>query len=485
MTLVLKQTEFYELLNNPDNPASEYISDERLRRDIWNIRQDLPSLAEQAHINGCKTIRFSSISLLWLRDLAKLATLIAIGNRRWSLSRLASILTYTRDFDGWLVRQGYTTPSALTAQMVQLWGQSKPSGQKSGFYGLLTVLRHLGCIHFQVQCEQSPRPRYSKTISEEVKQSLDLALKDLDKPIYLVFKIHAALGTRSIEIAKISLDCLRLREGLYRVRIPTGKLNGAELEQDLPEELLPLVQEQQAFIRQRFGANFPWLFPNWKWLHKGDGTISWPPKFEYRFEQIKDVNGKLNRLLKQLIKENNIRTCDGSLAHVTSHMYRRTWATVANRLGKRPDQIRHGLRHLNLDMQDSYINVLPQEQEKNSERVLVDKDGDCTIYRTDRDTDFIRKEWQARQVETGVCIRPNIMKNCEFEYVCFGCEYSRYAIEHLPRLLELREENQQLLEHCIQSEQHDSRRFHSARQFISILNPIIAGLQAEVNQKRV
>lgn len=482
MILALKQTEFYELLNNPNNPAGEYLSDERLQRDVWEIRQDLPLLVEQAHINGRKTIQFGLISLLWLRDLAKLATLIAVGNRRWSLNHLAKILSQTKDFDVWLVRQGYTTPSALTAQEVQLWGQSKSEGQKSGFYSLLTVLRHLGCIHFQLQLKQFQRPRSQKTIPEEVKQSLDLALKVLDKPIYLVFKIHAALGTRSIEIARIPLDCLRLREGVYRVRIPTGKLDGAELEQDLPEELVVLVQEQQAFIRQRFGENFPWLFPNWKWLHKGDGTVSWPPKFEYRCEQLKEIRGKLSRLLKQLIKENDIRTRDGSLAHVTLHMYRRTWATVANRLGKRPDQIKHGLRHLNLDMQDSYVNVSPQEQEKNSERVLVDKDGNCTVYHTDRDADFLRKEWQSRQVETGVCIRPNIMKSCEFEYVCFGCQYSRYATEHLPRLLELRKENQQLLEHCIQSKQHDSRRFHSARQFISILDSIIAGLQVKVNQ---
>lgn len=162
-------------------------------------------------------------------------------------------------------------------------------------------------------------------------------------------------------------------------------------------------------------------------------------------------------------------------------MFRRTWATVADRMGKRPDQIMHGLRHLNLDMQDSYVNVLPHEQEKRTERVLVDKDGNLTIYRTDRDADFLRKEWQARQVETGVCTRPSIQVECEFEYVCLGCDYCRYSQEHLPRLLEVSESNQQLLERCIKLGQSDSRRAHSARHFIAILTPIITSLQAKFN----
>lgn len=482
MTLILQQTELYKRLNNPNNLAFEYLNDERLQRDVWNIRQDLPPLAEDAHIKTRKTIRFDSISLLWLRELTKLATLIAVGNRRWGLSRLLSTLSQTNDFDAWLINQGYISPSALSAQVVQHWGQNKSCGQKNGLYALLWVIHQFGCIHFRPQWGKQPLyPKHPKTISEEVKEKLDIALKDLDRPVYLAFKLHAALGTRSIEIAKIPLDCLRLREGVYRVRIPTGKQDSSEQEQDLPDELVPLVQEQQAFVRQKFGEDFPWLFPNWKWSNDFCKRF-WPPRLDYSKEQLKGVTKKLNDLLKQLIKQHDIRTSEGNLAHVTLHMFRRTWATVASRMGKRPDQIMHGLRHLNLDMQDSYVKVSPQEQEKRTQRVLVDKTGKHTIYRTDCDSEFLRKEWQARQVELGVCTRPSIMKGCEFEYVCLGCEYVRFAAEHLPQLVQVRDENQQLLEHCIESGQSDSRRAHSTRKFIAILIPIIASLQIEVNQ---
>jgi len=484
MTLALQQTELYQQLNNPNNPAFEYLSDERLQRDAWDIRQDLPPLAEEALIRSRKTIKFESISLLWLRDLTKLATIIAVGNRRWSLIRLLNILSQTKDFDSWLVRQGYITPSILTVQIVQQWGQNKSDGQRNCIYGLFGMLRQLDCIHFHLCCRRSQYPKYPKTIPEKVKQRLDLALEDLDKPIYLAIKLHAALGTRSIEIAKIPLDCLRLREEVYRVRIPTGKQDDSEQEQDLPEELVPLVQQQQAFLREKFGEDFPWLFPNWRWLPEGIGTMSCPPRFRYYKEQLKSATPKINNLLKWLIKEHDIRTCDGELAQVTSHMFRRTWATVADRMGKRPDQIMHGLRHLNLDMQDSYANIPPQEQEKRTERVLVDNSGRHTAYRTDRDSEFLRKEWRVRQVELGVCTRPSIQVDCEFEYICLGCEFARYAVEHLPRLLEVREENQQLLKRCIELGQSDSRRAHSGRQFISRLNPIIASLQAEVNQEQ-
>lgn len=484
MTLALQQTELYEQLNNPNNPAFEYLSDERLQRDIWNIREDLPPLAEEAQIKALRTIRFSSTSLRWLRELLQLAILIAVGNRRWGLTHLLAILNSTKDFDTWLVNNGYIIPSALSIQVVQQWGKNKPQGHKLCLSGLLEMLRHLGCIHFHLSWGRAEHSECLKTIPDEVKERLDYALKSLDRPIYLAFKLHAALGTRSMEIAKIPLDCLRLREGVYRVRIPTGKQDGSEQEQDLPEELVPLVQEQQEFLYEKFGEDFPWLFPNWAWINDRSGVRSWPPKFAYREEQLKGVNRKLNYLLKQLIKKHDIRSYNGELAHVTSHMFRRTWATVADRMGKRPDQIMHGLRHLNLDMQDSYVNVPPQEQEKRSERVLVDKSGRCTVYRTDRDAEFLRREWRARQVELGVCTRPSIQIDCEFEYICLGCEHARYAVEHLPRLLEVRKENQHLLERCIESGQSDSRRAHSAHQFITILSPIIASLQAEVNQEQ-
>ena len=245
-----------------------------------------------------------------------------------------------------------------------------------------------------------------------------------------------------------------------------------------------LVQEQQVFVRQKFGESFPWLFPHWVWVERGfQHQASWPPIFEYRREQLQGPTAKLNRLLKRLIEKNNIRTHDGSLAHVTTHMYRRTYATIADRMGKRPDQIQHGLRHDNPDMQDSYVYVLPQEQEKHIERVLVDKDGQQIVYHTDQDSEFLRKEWRVRQVELGLCTRPNIMKECEFEYVCLGCEHIRFAHEHLSQLLQVREANQMLLERCLEARQSDSRRAHSARQFISTLNTIIAGLKTEGNEK--
>jgi integrase len=481
MISALQHTELYKVLNEPNNPAYVHMKDAKLERDIWDIRQDLPTLAEDAHTKARITISFKAISLPWLKELTKLSVLVAVGNRRWSLSRLLTILSVTNNFSKWLVEQGYVTPSLLTLQIVQQWAQDKSDFQVPHLSGLLSVLRELGCIQFGVNGFRHNLTKPPRIIPEEVKYKLDIALEQLDKPIYLVFKLHASLGTRISEISRISIDCLRWREGVPRIRLSTGKQDNSKQEQDLPEELVSLVQQQQVFVYQEFGESFPWLFPNWISVEQGYQNREWPPVFEYRREQLKSLGGKLNTLLKRLIKENDIRTHDGSLAHVTTHMYRRTYATIADRMGKRPDQIQHGLRHANPDMQNSYVNVLPREQEKHIERVVVDKDGQHTVYRTDQDNEFLRKEWGVRQVELGLCTRPNIIKDCEFEYVCLGCEHIRFAHEHLSRLLEVRQTNQILLERCLEAGQSDSRRANSARQFISTLNTIIAGLQAEGN----
>lgn len=476
MTLSLQDTELYEQLSNPNNPASIYINDDRLLRDIWNVERDLPSLASDARITKRKHLYFDKFSLEWLKSLTKLAVLVAIGSRQWSLGRARAVLTSASNFDAWLVERGYLTPSLLVAQTVYKWGEDKTTGQKSGLAGLLKVLRELNCIQIHVQWQWRDPLKRPKTIPEDVKHQLDNAFEQLDKPVYLVFKLLEALGCRSIEIPKIPLDCLRRREGFVVIRFCTGKQDDRKREQDLPQELTSLVQQQQAYVREEFGQEFPWLIPNWI-CHRGRvQNDTWPPKFLYEGKQLETPNLKLNALLKRLVKQKNVLTHDGSLAYVTTHMFRHTYATVADHMGKRPDQIQHGLGHANLDMQDSYINVSPKQQEKRIERVLVDKDGRRTIYQTDLDSELVRKEWKIRQVEVGICTRPNIIDKCEFEHVCLGCQYVRFSKVHLPRLLEIRDANQHLLEHCQETGQMDSRRANSTRQIIDILTPIIDSL---------
>lgn len=162
---------------------------------------------------------------------------------------------------------------------------------------------------------------------------------------------------------------------------------------------------------------------------------------------------------------------------MSTHQFRRTYATVADRLGKRSEQVQKGLRHANPDMQDAYVYVSPQEQEKRLKRVLVDRQGKRTVYPTDREREFLRREWAARQVELGVCTRPSLIKDCEFESICLGCKYVRFAPEHLPQLLQVLQTNQKLLERCLKAGQSNSRRANSARQLIDLLKPIIASLQ--------
>lgn len=70
-------------------------------------------------------------------------------------------------------------------------------------------------------------------------------------------------------------------------------------------------------MREKFGSDFPWLFPNWRWIRSESSISSWSPKIVYSKEQLKCVRQKLNLLLKRLIEEHDIRTRNGELAHVT------------------------------------------------------------------------------------------------------------------------------------------------------------------------
>lgn len=472
MTVALEQTVFYERLIQPGNEAKTYLNNLIMQKDVWNIEDDLPVLAEEASIQGYANLYFGKLSLLWLKQLIKLSVLIKTSTRGWRLGIVSSMLCTTKKFCDWLVNQGYVMPSALTLETVQKWAHQAQSCDKNRLQMLLSVLHKLGCVDFQVRWKRNEISKPGRTIPEEVKQQLDEALKLLDDPIHLVFKLHSALATRSIELSKLPLNCLRRREQVTRVRVPTGKQDDAFREQDLPGELITLVEKQQAFVRKQFGHDFPWLFPNWHYKLQGS-LPQWPPLLVYRKEQLKMPSEKLNKLLRDLIKHNKIQTHDGQLAHVTTHQFRRTYGTVAYRMGKRTDQIRHGLRHLNDDMQDAYVILTPQEQEKKI-KTFVNKNGKQVTYKTDRDRELLRREWQLRQTELGLCLRPNIIKDCEFEHICLGCEYAHYTSEHLPQLQRLREKNQQLLNRSIENGQTHSRRANSARQQIDILSTIIA-----------
>ena len=151
-------------------------------------------------------------------------------------------------------------------------------------------------------------------------------------------------------------------------------------------------------------------------------------------------------------------------------------------MGKRTDQIRNGLRHLNNDMQDAYIIVTPQEQEKKI-KTFVNKNGQQVVYQTDREKEVLRREWQLRQTELGLCLRPSIITDCEFEHICLECEYAHYTPEHLPQLLKLQEKNQELLTKSLEVGQSDSRRAHSACQQINTFSKIISQIYQSMEEK--
>jgi integrase len=481
MNLALKNTAFLAKLNHQNSPAYIYLKDERLKKDFWIIRETLPHLAEEAHRKARKTLNFQRISLPWLKELTKLTVLIATGNRHWKLTSVIKVLTAINQLNKWLIEQDYITPSTFTQSTLQKWLKAyNKTSQRHGLFLWLNVLYKIDCISFTINYQNPSQDSPPKIIPESIKYQLDCQLKTLEPTVYLALKLLETLGLRSYELTDIPLNCLRQREGVYQIRIASGKQNQSEKERDIPLELVPLVKQQQEKVKREFGDTFSLLIPNWR-LNRGYGIHGYQ-KFDFFPEPLQKVNEKINRLLKRIIKDNQICNAQGQLAHVTTHDFRRTYATIADRIGKSPDQIQHSLRHLNLDMQDSYIYVTPQEQEKRINRTLVNKNGEITTYQTDQDAEIMRREWKIRQVETGICTRPNIMEECESEYVCLGCEYVRFSEEHLPKILSFKQHNLELLNNCIEKGQADSRRANSVRQLLNILDKIITQLTTNYTQ---
>jgi integrase len=368
---------------------------------------------------------------------------------------------------------------ALSPEIIQEWKiTNSESVDISRMKWFLNTLYKLGVIYFKSNWSNVRSNRIkavSKVIQEQIKYKLDYYLEELESPIFLIFKLIEAFGLRSCEIAKIPLNCLTSEGEMNGIFIRRGKQKDRKEKKALLKNLVPLIQKQQSFIRQNFGNDFPWLFSNFTLKCSGfPAKVGFPPQFVYHPELIIEINRKLNKLLKLIIEHYNIRTNDGALAKVTTHSFRHTWATVAKRMGKRVDQIQDALGHLNFDMQDTYVNETPQEREKKI--VLVNKDGKEIVYKTDRDRDVIRREWKIREIELGLCGRPNIHKSCENDYICFDCPFAYYTQEHLPQLESYLKHNQNILKKAEKDKQTNSIRANAARQIIVQVTRIIQKL---------
>ena len=245
--------------------------------------------------------------------------------------------------------------------------------------------------------------------------------------------IIRTLGLRIGELLNLPFNCLRKRGNQWRLRLKETEKFKIEDELPVPLDLVPVIKEQQKYIREQFGDSYNNLFCS----NNGGQNFKFIP-----IDRIMVVN-TFNRWLNKLAEEYNICSKNGKVWYFTSHQFRRTVGTIMTNAGVRDLIIQKYLRHRNPDMQKHYKHLLKEVigeeyQELTKEKNFVNIEG--KIVSTHKPQDAIEEYMRIRllQITTqqGECHRSNLKKPCPTVNGCWRCEDWMTSEKDVPYLKE-------------------------------------------------
>lgn len=449
--------QIYKLLQKAYDDRTEY------EKDIW----DLPNLGIFCNPSqSAYKLNFTRIASPWVKRAAKLFM-------RYSLStcsggecqnRIATLAS----FSNFLIKHH---PSAQPADVERPLIVEYLSYLTATGLGANTRIRHISQL--RTFLEMCPRegwadipdkrliysedfPKHTRAqprfIPEEVMEQLNQNLESLPPHIARMTVILQECGMRIGELCRMPFDCLmRDVHGDCFLRYYQFKL---KKEHSIPidKEVAAVIQEQQQIVRERWGPDFPYLFPNAKGKPMKQKAFS----------------DALNRLAY----DKQISTLSGNLWHFQSHQFRHTVGTRMVNHGVPQHVIQRFLGHESPEMTAHYACIHDQtmkEEYAKFRKNMVDVKGKVVEPEriaadiaegadpNDVDAQWLKKNIRAQALPNGLCTLPVVKGSCPYgANKCLTCTHfktdSRYLAQHQEHL----ERANKLLEWA--EEAPDSRR---------------------------
>ncbi len=442
--LVSQNQNIQELLRNP-----------LLDKDVWHSIDDL-KLAVSPH-QSAPTFKFTGIVQDWLKLLVKIHVLLRV-QLKLSASTLRLEVHYLNKFSQFLKKYSVDYPEQINNQTFEelnyeLRNQGLSDRSIVGCYGVLVRFFETCRIEKWIEVNTSwfrGRRKSTQTLEinylpQEVWNQLNQNLHHLPEPLQRMVVVLRTLGLRIGELCTLPFDCLRNRNGQWRIRFETEKYHTVDELPILVPELVAVIKEQQAYIRHHFGDSYDKLFcansattksRGWKKHGAMDAMIFVPqPKVM--------LGDSFNNWLNRLAKEYEIRDKNGEIWHFQSHQFRRTVATIMTNAGVRDLIIQKYLRHRSPDMQKYYKHLLKQvlgdEYETlTKNKKYVDITGKIvTSYKPGNPmTEFLRRRLYQITTQYGECHRPSLKAPCPTVNACWRCASWRVSKDDLPFLKE-------------------------------------------------
>jgi integrase len=269
--------------------------------------------------------------------------------------------------------------------------------------------------------------------------------------------LQALTGRRAAEILLMDFEPLTGIPGVDPSAVPEGgmaarlryqqtKIDGAPTTILVGADVIQIVREQQAWVRERWGlgpeGSVRYLFPKLQGNRKG--TRAW-------------VTSHYDGTLRKLSDMLGLRDASGRpLSYSHSHRLRHTKATTLLNAGAPVHVVQRYLGHRSPEMSMRYAATLASTAEReflamakigrDGRAVGMDRRDMLDLLQLDRRTD--------RVLPNGYCLLPPT-RSCDKGNACHGCDHFATDRSHLPEIRRQLAETEQLIEQ--RKDQHLAR----------------------------
>ncbi len=297
-----------------------------------------------------------------------------------------------------------------------------------------------------------------------------------------LFRLQLVLGSRIGEMLTIPRHCLKQEgEQWFLLRWIEKRKQWRFIRIHL--QVAELVQQQQRFLDSHldfdsdFDKLFCWLSTARRYGAKNkirDTTNSWfeiEPVYQPRCLNVLLIC----KWLRNFSEVADLRDKYGNRFQLTSHMFRRTKASIMAHCETEDEYIATVLGHGSLDMLPHYRKRSLERLERESQtKGYADMYGRVTTFkprqrRYERLADLLKVT-----TSLGECHRPTMLGDCQYRYACLSCDHHRVTLEDRPRL----EADRKLLQQDLQQAQTkgQQRRVTEIQRLLQLINNRLQGL---------
>lgn len=431
-------------------------AEEMFEYDIWDVRvlglKPIPS-------TGGYTLNFLSIEPFWLKNAAKQWIKYKLNNEQ--TGTLQRKLESIRGFSEFVkFRYSLLKAQDINRELVQnylVYGLKKSSAS-TRIHRIIFVKQFLeDCLRFNwleitkeqlIYPEDLPKLNESlpKFIPDSVLKQLDENLNALPGPVACMVKVLRETGMRISELLELKLNCIRQdSQGGFWIDYYQIKMKKT-IANCISRELAIVITNQQQYIKENFGLDFPYLFcqtshHSWFDGYSNSKNRSIPRELRhFQPVQQKMRQSTIRGYLYQLASDRNIKDASGNIFPLERcHQFRHTHGTELINNGVPQHIVQKRLGHKSADMTSVYAHIHDQTMKREMEKFwdgrVVNVNGEViTSENPDLDTaemQWIKKNMKAQALANGFCGLP-VRMDCPVQgSPCLTCSHFRTTVEHL------------------------------------------------------